>query len=220
MISFAKRLTAGVLVASLAVTGCLPGRGTANPEDYYGLIQRAIDGGRIAAMIARNEAIAKKDFNTCVASEVLAAALKSGRTALKGKISDQPVIPGFDLDLAECLELRASACGPEEAPAAEPTESAETEAAPSTPPETKVETTVMGVDVGVLVDTIVGVALTTVTHYATKLKETDCRKGAMAFAVIDFTDSMVDIIGDEITEPDGKVSVPAAEVDLSACGAS
>jgi hypothetical protein len=94
-------------VALTAATGCRPNRGTANPDDYYPLIQVAFEGGEVAAMIGRNEAIKAKDFAGCVASDVIASALDSAGQALAGKLADAPVIPGFDLDLADCMAIRA-----------------------------------------------------------------------------------------------------------------
>lgn len=95
------------LVLCAAATGCRPNRGTANPEDYFPLIQVAIEGGEIAAMIGRNEAISAKNFAGCVASDVVASALDAAGKALGGKIAGAPVIPGFDVDLADCMPLKA-----------------------------------------------------------------------------------------------------------------
>lgn len=92
------------------VTGCKkPGRGTANPEDYYPLILVALDGGKTAAMIGRNEFIDKKNFAGCVSTDVLISAFDGAGDVLAGKMTDQIVIPGFELDLEECMALKEDA---------------------------------------------------------------------------------------------------------------
>jgi len=170
--------------SALMMAGCRPNRGSANPEDYYPLIQLSIEGGKIAAMIGRNQAIERKDFAGCVASDVVAAAMDSANTALSAKISDTPTIPGFSLDLKECLSLRGSAPGGDR-------------------------------DAGSLVEAISGVALVAARHYATKLQASNCKKGSLALAVVDFVSGMVVPISEEIAQPDGKISVPDVPVKFT-----
>jgi hypothetical protein len=101
----AKTTILAALAVTTLATGCKPQKGTANPEDYYPLIQVALEGGQIAAMIGRNEAIKDENFAGCVASDVLSSAFDSTGEALAGQLTGDAVIPGFDLDLAECMEL-------------------------------------------------------------------------------------------------------------------
>jgi hypothetical protein len=101
----AKTTILAALAVTTLATGCKPKKGTANPEDYYPLIQIALEGGEIAAMIGRNESIKDENFAGCVASDVLSAAFDSTSEALAGQLTGDTVIPGFDLDLAECMAI-------------------------------------------------------------------------------------------------------------------
>jgi len=252
----AKTTLLAVLATSFVATGCRPNKGTASPEDYFPLIQVALQGGEVAAMIGRNEAIKAKSFGGCVAADVLSAAFDSAGSALNGKLTGDVVIPGFDLDLSECLALRGEAgaenasyptvvvatmvCGyaPEDsttppaeedstAPAEEaPAEEAPAEEAPAeeeADPEPAVEeadpaaTTKGNEDAAALVESIAGVAIIAGTHYANKLKATDCKKGTVALAALGYLSGMIKPIADQLANPTGKVSVPAVPVDMSGC---
>ena len=260
----AKTTILAVLATSFLAAGCRPNKGTASPQDYFPLIQVALQGGEVAAMIGRNEAIKAKSFGGCVASDVMSGAFDSAGSALNGKLTGDVVIPGFDLDLSECLALRPAAeagaenasyptvvvativCGygpAEEAPATEdPTKPAEDAAAEEKPAEDSTkpaeeapaeeapadpepvaeesdpaETTKGNEDAARLVEGIAGVAIIAGTHYANKLKATDCKKGTVALAALGYLSGMIKPIADEIASPDGKVSVPAVPVDMSAC---
>ena len=257
MSRMAKTTIFAALVTSFVASGCRPNKGTASPEDYFPLIQVSLQGGEVAAMIGHNEAVKAKNFGGCVASSVLGAAFDSAGAALNGKLSGDVVIPGFDLDLSECLALReapgdenASFASPvviatmaagyssapeeaatettEEKPAEEavateekPAEEAPVEEA-STEEEAEATPTVEEVAAGnaqvaALVEGIAGIAIIGATSYANKLKATNCTKGTAALAAIGYVSGMVKPIADEIADPDGKVSVPAMPVDLSAC---
>lgn len=257
MSRMAKTTILTLLVTTVAATGCRPNRGTASPEDYFGLIQVALQGGEIAAMIGRNEALKAKSFSGCVASDVLLAAFDSAGDALNSKVVDNVVIPGFDLDLSECMALRAAPAetAPEEgnaslpasvlvavmAPAEEapveeateppveeapveeaPVEEAPVEEAPVEEAPVEETPTVEAVaagngDAAALVESIAGVAIIAGSHYATKLKAHDCKKGELALGVLGYLSGMVKPVADEIADPDGKVSIPAVTLDLSAC---
>lgn len=278
MSRLAKTTILTLLVTTVAATGCRPNRGTASPQDYFGLIQVAFQGGEIASMIGRNEAIKAKNFAGCVSSDVLLAAFDSAGDALNAKVMDNVIIPGFDLDLSECMALRevpaeeapaeeapeatpeadgdnaslpasvvvamvapapAEEAPAEEAPAAEEpaeaTEEAPAEEAPAEEPAAEepaaeepaaeepeetpsVEEVAAGNEgAAALVESIAGVAIIAGSHYATKLKATDCKKGELALGVLGYLAGMVKPIADEIADPDGVVSIPAVTLDLSAC---
>jgi hypothetical protein len=178
-----------IAVVALMLSGCAPRRGTASPEDYYASAKLSLEGGRVAAMIGRNQSLAEKNFVGCVVGDVTAAALKSGQEALRGKLSESPVIPSFDLDLKDCMTLR----GAETLPADD--------------------------EVAALVESVVGVSLLAARHYAEKLKGVDCRKGAAVIAVVDYVSRVAEPLMAELTEPDGVVSVGAVEIDLASCKA-
>jgi hypothetical protein len=212
-----------ILALPLAASGCRPNKKTANPEDYYPLIQVALEAGAVGAMIARNEAINEKNFAACVAADVLADAFKSAGDVLQARISDQIVIPSFDMDLAECLALRstptegdeqAQFSGPVMLMMMGPIEDSETTV------DEVAETTVEkgNPDAAVLVEAIAGVTLTAALYYANKLKTANCKKGVAALSAIHYVNGMIKPIADEIAEPDGKVSVPAVIVDFAECG--
>ena len=248
MTRMAKTTILAVLATSFVATGCRPNKGTASPQDYFPLIQVALQGGEVAAMIGRNEAVKAKNFGGCVAADVLSAAFDSAGSALNGKLTGAVVIPGFDIDLSECMALRAApgaenasyqtvvvatmVCGygpaeeapstetpAEEAPAAEEPPAADPEPDPEpAAEETDPAETVKGnEDAAALVEGIAGVAIIAGTHYANKLKATDCKKGTAALAALGYLSGMIKPIADEIANPDGKVSVPAVPVDMSEC---
>lgn len=189
MSSFGKSLVASVLVSVFGF-GCAPKRGTASPGDYYQSVQLALEGGRVAAMIGRNQALSEKNFAGCVASDVVASALKSGEGVLRGKLADEPQIPGFELDLSECLALRDE----------------------QLPPATTEET-------AALVQAVAGVALAAVHQYAEKLKASDCRKGVAVLAVEAYVAGMAVPVAAELAAPDGKFAIDAVFVDLASCEA-
>ena len=106
MSRFGKIAASALIILPIALGGCRPQKGTANPEDYFPLIQVALAGGETAAMIGRNEAIRAKNFEGCVASESLVAAFDSANQILAGRLSDQIVIPAVEIDVSDCLALR------------------------------------------------------------------------------------------------------------------
>lgn len=107
MSRFAKFMSVATLVGLMAgSTGCRVKKETASPEDYYPLILIALDGGKTAAMIGRNEFINKKNFDGCVATEVLIAGFGSAQDVLSGKMQDKVILPALELDLKECLDIR------------------------------------------------------------------------------------------------------------------
>jgi len=68
-----------------------------------------------------------------------------------------------------------------------------------------------------LVETIAGITIVAVLHYAAKLQSANCKKGTAALGAINYVNGMIKPIADEIADPDGKVSVPAVTIDLSQC---
>ncbi len=176
--------------AMILTSGCAPKRGTASPEDYYSSARLTLEGGRVAAMIGRNQFLAEKNFMGCTVSDVLASAIKSGEEVLQGKMTDAPVIPAFELDLSECLAIRGDAA--------------------TLPSEEEVAS---------LVESIAGVALLGARAYGVKLRATDCPKGVVVLAVSDYIAGMVAPVVSELAEPDGKFAVDAVAIDLASCKA-
>ena len=239
-----------LLIVPLTTGGCQPKKGTANPEDYFPLIQVALAGGETAAMIGRNEAIKAKNFGGCVAAESLITGFDTANQVLGAKLQDKVVIPAVEIDVSECLALReevpagdanASLHGPvvvaamvgatapegestvapeeepaEEAPAAEGEPAAPIEEAPAAE-EPAAEELKGNPDVAMLVETIAGITLAAVLHYAAKLQTANCKKGTAALGALHYVNGMIKPIADEIAEPDGKVSVPSVTIDLSEC---
>ena len=68
-----------------------------------------------------------------------------------------------------------------------------------------------------MVETIAGITMMAVLHYAAKLQTANCKKGTAALGAINYVNGMIKPIADEIADPDGKVSVPAVVFDLSQC---
>lgn len=208
-----KFTVSAALLIPLALGGCKPTKGTANPEDYFPLIQVALAGGETAAMIGRNEAIKAENFPGCVASEALITSLGSANEVIGGRLMDKIVIPAVEIDVSECLPFKDKAD-------AAPVEGGE--AAPVEGDETPVEesSSLKGnPDAAMLVEAIAGITLAAVAHYAAKLQTTHCKKGTAALGAVNYVQGMVGPIADEIAEPDGKLSVPAVTIDLSECEA-
>lgn len=72
-------------------------------------------------------------------------------------------------------------------------------------------------DAAVLVETIAGITIAAVLHYANKLKTVNCKKGTAAIGAVDYVAGMVTPVAEEIADPDGKMSIPAVTIDLSEC---
>jgi len=213
-----KFTVSAALLLPLALGGCKPTKGTANPEDYFPLIQVALAGGETAAMIGRNEALKAENFAGCVASEALISAFGSSNEVLAGRLMDKIVIPAVDVDVSECLPLKDKA----DAAPAEGEEAPAEEAVPAEGDETPAEesSSLKGnPDAAMLVETIAGITLAAVAHYAAKLQTSNCKKGTAALGAINYVQGMVGPIAEEIAEPDGKLSVPAVTIDLSECEA-
>ena len=272
MSRFGKLAAGAFLILPIVLGGCRPQRGTANPEDYFPLIQVALAGGETAAMIGRNEAIKAKSFGGCVAAESLVTAFDSSARILAGRLTDQIIIPAVEIDVSECLALRdagdvtepgeesASFRGPvvvsrvvagyapvsdanpegldppgeapaEESPTAEPPaeeavpaeEAAPEEAAPAEEPAAEEEAPIeldslkAYPQAAMLIDTLGGITIAAVLHYATKLQAANCKKGTAAIGAINYVGGMLKPVADELAEPDGKVSVPMVVIDLSEC---
>jgi len=179
--------TACVLGLTIGSFGCKPKKGTANPDDYFPLILVAMESGKTAAMIGRNEAIDKKNFAGCVTSEVLISATDAAGEALMGHLGGTVTIPGIDVDLSDCMPLN-----PKDPKGAEES-------------------------VGMIVEQVVGVALGLGSHYAAKLETSDCKKGKAALGAIAYLQGLVGPIADEVSNPDGVFTIPSVEVPLSAC---
>ena len=263
------KITVPLLLAlPLAMGGCHPKKGTANPEDYFPLIQVALAGGETGAMIGRNEAIKAGNFGGCVAAASLITGFDGALQVLSGKLQDKIVIPAVEIDVSECLALRdepepepgdenasldnsvvvaaviaspapaeeadkpaeGDSTAPAPAPAAdEPpadgdsTAPAAEEPAAEEPPaeEPAADEPVAELKgnpgAAMLVETIAGITLVAVLHYATKLQAANCKKGTAALGAIHYVNGMIKPVADEIAEPDGKVSVPSVTIDLSDC---
>lgn len=194
-----KFMVSAALCLPLLAGGCKPSKGSANPEDYFPLIQVALGAGETGAMIGRNEAIKAQNRGGCVAAESMITAFDSANQILTGSLEDKVVIPAISIDVSDCSELKGS---DSEAPA----EGASTEDALKG-----------SQDAAVLFETLAGITLAAVKHYAARLKTANCGKGTAALGVVLYVEGMVGPISAEIADPDGKVDVPAVTIDLSEC---
>lgn len=244
--SFFRKISL-TLALPVVLGGCGPKRGTANPEDYYPLIQVALAAGETAALIGRNEAIKAGNFGGCVSAESLAAGFGAAGQTLGGRLRDQVVFPALEVDVSDCLALRANEAqtpvvvstkiagyvsDPESEEDAESSasedaeedleaEETESEAAESlTEPESFDAVSQDTSDAAVLVETIAGVTLVAVLHYANKLKTANCKKGTVAMGAVHYVNGMIKPIADQIANPDGKISVAAVTVDFLDCSGS
>lgn len=176
------------VLCGFILTGCLPTKGTASPEDYMFLAQTSLEGAKVAAMIGRNEAIDDRNFAGCVASEVFVEALGSANKALgKSSMGDDFYIPAVSIDLSECMSF-APAPGP----------------APNE-------------EVAQHVEAIASVALGAAIHYSRSLLQADCKKGVAVLGVVEYLMGLVKPIANEIALSDGKFEAPEVKVPLSSC---
>lgn len=184
------KYTGALALGSLLVasTGCEPKKGTASPEDYFPLVLVTFDGGKTAAMIGRNEFIKKKDFAGCVSMEALIAAFDGAGDTLAGKLADKVVIPGFELDLTDCMALRSEDEQPEG-----------------------------NAEVGPIIEGAAGVALATAEFYANRLKDANCKKGTAALGAIAYIRGLVDPVVKQVADPGSPLVIEAVAIDLTAC---
>lgn len=175
------------LVAAFSLTACKPGKGTASPDDYTFLISTALQGAEIASMIGRNEAIKSKNFAGCVTAEVFGESAKSVNDAFAKRMGEDFVIPAVSIDLDDCMPLSK---GPG--------------------PQSREE-------IAGYVEAFSGVALTAAQHYASKLLQTDCRKGTAALGAVAYLQGLVKPVASEIALPDGIFEASEVKVSLSEC---
>jgi len=188
MTRLSKFMGATALLALVAGSvGCKPTKGTASPEDYFPLILVAMDSGKTAAMIGRNEFVKKKDFAGCVSMEALISGFDGAGDVLAGKMADKVVIPGFELDLVECMALKG-----EDQP------EGNANAAP-------------------IIEGVASVALSTAEFYANKLLSANCKKGTATLGAIAYIKGLIEPVMKQIAEPGAPLSIPAVTIDLSAC---
>jgi len=126
--------------------------------------------------------------------------------------------------VAPAEEAATEEAATEEAPAEEtaPAEEPATEEPPAEEPkeaEEPVPALTGSADVAALVETIGGMTMVVVLHYAVKLQSANCKKGTAALGAINYVNGMIKPIADEIADPDGIVSVPAVTIDLGECAA-
>ena len=135
-------------------------------------------------------------------------------TVLDTRIAGYVAAPAEEAPVEEAAPAEETPPAEEAAPAEEaPEEAAPEEAAPEEEtPELKGNS-----DVAMLIETIAGITVSMVLHYAVKIQGVNCKKGTAALGAVNYINGMIKPIADEIAEPDGKVSVPAVTIDLSKC---
>ncbi len=178
-------------VGLLLSLGCKPSSGVKSPEDYLPYISMGLEAGATAALLGKNEAKAQSAFAACVTTGVLSSAFNTASDVVIGISTENPQIPAVDVDVSDCVEFA---------------------------PHPVTEGKEIGDDVQEIIDLWAAAALTNAKFYILKLKGQNCKGYETGMAVLGYVEGLVEPIVAEISEPDGKLSLPAVPVNLAACG--
>lgn len=189
MARFTKILPLLACGAAVLATGCKPTGSVKSPDDYIPFVAMALEGGSTAALVGENEAKAKGAFGACVATSVTGTAFSTTSDALVSYSPKTPQIPGVEVDVSDCLEF-----------------------APNDP-----EGKPVGDDLKALIDSWTGSVLQTVTFFLARLEAQNCKGYQAGLAAVAYIEAIKDPIIDEISNPDGKLSLAQVTINFGAC---
>lgn len=187
MQSATKFLAIGAV--ALLAAGCKPHGSVKSPEDYLPYVSMGLEAAGTAASIGHTEAKMKGAFAACVTTGVLESAFNTASDAVVGAATKAEQIPAVDVDVSVCLEY-----------------------APKEPSGQEVSDEVKD-----LIDSWAGTAIKQAKFFIDKLEATNCKGHKGGLAALAYVEQVLDPIVEEISEPDGKLSLPAVAIDLSAC---
>lgn len=190
MARFTKILPLLACGAAVLVSGCKPSGNVKSPEDYIPFVAMALEGGATAALIGKSDAKAKGAFGACVATGVIGTAFSTAGDGLVGYATKNPQIPAVDVDVSDCLEF-----------------------APKEPDGKEIDD-----DLKALIDSWTASVLQTATFFLSKLETQNCKGYQAGLAAVAYVEAVKDPIIDEISNPDGSLSLPAVPINLAACG--
>lgn len=174
----------------LAIAALLIGCGSTT--QYLPIIDASIDGAKGVTQSGKAIALHKEDVAGCYITCALLTALDTAQGAVDGwlKGEDPPgVIPAVDIDLSECISLIGH------------------------PPEP-----ILKGDARVIVTATVGgilPAIDAVIRAILTASEVSCEERAVADAVLRYVQSVAPAVVDELSNPDGVLTVP--EVVFNSC---
>lgn len=175
-----------VLLIAVVLAGC------AGTPDYLPLIDAGLLGGEGITQAGKSLAVERKDVAGCFVTCALLTTLASAKEAVDGWLrtpSGPGVIPGVDIDLAECVALSGKPL--------EPVLKGEA------------EQIVKGIADGVLP------AVEAVVRVVVEGSSATCREKSIADGVLRYIRAVAPAVVDEMANPDGMLSIP--EVAFHAC---
>lgn len=188
MQSATKYLAIGALALSFSA-GCKPMGKVKSPEDYLPYVSMALEAAGTAASIGQTEARSKRAFAACVTTGVLESAFNTASDAMIGAATKNEQIPAVEVDVSVCLEF-----------------------APKEPKGEDVSEEVKG-----LIDAWTDAAIKQAKFFIDKLEGTNCKGYQGGTAALAYVEQVLDPIVEEISQPDGKLSLPAVPLNLSVC---
>ena len=185
---FAKH-TLATVVLSISFLGCKPIGHVRGPDDFLPFIAMALEAGATASGIGKVEAKRSGSFTGCVTTGVVSSALNTASEAVVEASKKNPTIPSVDVDVSDCLSLSPYEPSGKEIPE----------------------------EVGDLVGLWAGAALNTSRFYAERLRSSNCEAYETVLSILTYVEGSVDPAANEISQPDGKLSIPAVKIDFSQC---
>ena len=179
------------LIAGILIAGChkrpYVSDSSSSPTDPMPIVLAAISSGMELSYMAGELAKNKQDFTGCVVGHSMAAALATASEGLRGNIKGG-LIPAIEYDISACLPILKDS---------------------GTPSKT---------DVPAMVKPLVSASLVGLRAVVNGYKgDMKCENRAWLLASLDYANGAVPGIISEISEPDGKLSIPETSVDLRGC---
>lgn len=188
MQSATKFLAIGALMPIL-MAGCKPNGSVKSPEDYLPYVSMALEAAGTAASIGQTEARTKGAFAACVTTGVLESALNTASDAVVGSVTKNEQIPAVEVDVSVCLEF-----------APDPAEGKD-----------------VSEEVKALIDAWTDAVIKQASFFIDRLEGSNCKAYQGGTAAMIYVKQVMGPIVEEISEPDGKLSLPAVPINLAAC---
>jgi hypothetical protein len=184
-----KYLATTAFAALFLLAGCKPTGSVRSPEDYLPYVSMALEAAGTAASFGQAEAIRKRGFSACVTTGVLESAFDTASDAVVGAATKNEQIPAVDVDVSACLEFAPSEANGKE----------------------------LSDEVKDLIDAWASTSVKQARFFVEKLEGADCKGHQGGTAALNYVEQVLEPIVEEISEPDGKLTLPAVPIDLAAC---
>ena len=175
------------LVLILLAIACLPKNSTVETIDYGPLVAQAVQTGAALAAIQQVNAVEREDYAACLVYSGITTALNAGTSIILVEADARFALPAVDLDISDCLALGES-------------------------PD--------GVDIAyldLLADLALGGVEALLISYADATRATACESWLRGALVTRYARGVVTAVATELSNPDGKVQIPAVSSDLAEC---